>query len=212
MLRVSEGWSAQVEMDSLETSLRDQNNLTAPAQAIPMVMSTTHLPTTNQQNQGPTIAPNNQAPTHRTLHPTPEITYLGRTHSVTREPLPQPPPPRIQPPSTHQAYQNQPIALRPAMHPQQYVNQAPQPHFEHQQFQPQHHHPYAPRPQPNGRGRGRGWRRVDPTTRMVRMGQSFERVDRVIGRMDRIRGRGRGGRNPPINNIRIRLTTNKLPP
>ncbi|KAI9619605.1 hypothetical protein KEM48_006251 [Puccinia striiformis f. sp. tritici PST-130] len=171
-----------------------------------------HLPSTNQQIQGPTIASNNQAPMHRTLRPTPEITYLGRTHSVTREPLPQPPPPRIQPPSTLQAYQNQPIALRPAMHPQQYVNQAPQPHFEHQQFQPQHHHPYAPRPQPDGRGRGQGWRRVDPTTRMVRMGQSFERVERVIGRMDRIRGRGRGGRNPPINNIRIRLTTNKLPP
>ncbi|KAI9620002.1 hypothetical protein H4Q26_013984 [Puccinia striiformis f. sp. tritici PST-130] len=197
MLRVSEGWSARVEMDFLETSLRDQNNLTAPTQAVPMVMSTPHLPSTNQQNQGPTIAPNNQAPMHRTLRPTPEITYLGRTHSVTREPLPQPPPPRIQPPSTLQAYQNQPIALRPAMHPQQYVNQAPQPHFEHQQFQPQHHHPYAPRPQPNGRGRGRGWRRVDPTTRMVRMGQSFERVERVIGRMDRIRGQGRGGRNPP---------------
>ncbi|KAI9610787.1 hypothetical protein KEM48_004729 [Puccinia striiformis f. sp. tritici PST-130] len=197
MLWVSEGWSARVEMDFLETSLRDQNNLTAPTQAVPMVMSTPHLPSTNQQNQGPTIAPNNQAPMHRTLRPTPEITYLGRTHSVTREPLPQPPPPRIQPPSTLQAYQNQPIALRPAMHPQQYVNQAPQPHFKHQQFQPQHHHPYAPRPQPNGQGRGRGWRRVDPTTRMVRMGQSFKRVERVIGRMDRIRGRGRGGRNPP---------------
>ncbi|KAI9607972.1 hypothetical protein H4Q26_005424 [Puccinia striiformis f. sp. tritici PST-130] len=133
MLRVSEGWSARVEMDFLETSLRGQNNLTAPTQAVPMVMSTPHLPSTNQQNQGPTIAPNNQAPMHRTLRPTPEITYLGRTHSVTREPLPQPPPPRIQPPSTLQAYQNQPIALRPAMHPQQYVNQAPQPHFEHQQ-------------------------------------------------------------------------------
>ncbi|KNF00894.1 hypothetical protein PSTG_05786 [Puccinia striiformis f. sp. tritici PST-78] len=201
MLQVSEGWSARVEMDYLETSHRSNTNppgqTLVPTQAEPMVLSTPHLPTANQQYLRPTPALNNQAPTYRTRRPTPDITYLGRTHSVTCEPLPPPPPPLIPPPTTHQAHQNQHVALRPTMHPQTYINQAPQPHFDQPQFHHQHHHPYAPRPQHNGGGRGRGWRRADPTVTMVRMGQSFERVERVLGRMNRLRGRGRGGRNPP---------------
>ncbi|KAI9615718.1 hypothetical protein KEM48_005491 [Puccinia striiformis f. sp. tritici PST-130] len=147
-----------------------------------------------QRGNNPT---NNPSRAPRTRRQTPDITFLGRTHSVTREPLLPPHPPQIQPPTLHQVYQEQPVIIRPAMHPQTYANPAYQPPINQQPYYPQHPHPYAPHPQPHGQGCGRGWRRTDPTMRMVRMGASFERVERALGRMNRIRGRGRGGRNPP---------------
>ncbi|KAI9602938.1 hypothetical protein H4Q26_002246 [Puccinia striiformis f. sp. tritici PST-130] len=208
MIRLSVGWSAQEELTFLETSRREATNRTTPmpvqSQVVPMEVLTPHIPTANphtsvqphqfQRGNNPT---NNPSRAPRTRRQTPDITFLGCTHSVTREPLLPPHPPQIQPPTLHQVYQEQPVIIRPAMHPQTYANPAYQPPINQQPYYPQHPHPYAPHPQPHGQGRGRGWRRTDPSMRMVRMGASFERVERALGRMNRIRGRGRGGRNPP---------------
>ncbi|KAI9627903.1 hypothetical protein KEM48_011980 [Puccinia striiformis f. sp. tritici PST-130] len=94
---------------------------TTPASSptVPMVMSTPHLPGMN--NTAPVPIPTIRHVQRQNMRrPTPEITYLGRTHSATRVPLTPPPPPLIPPPTTHQVYQNQPVAIRPAMIPQNY--------------------------------------------------------------------------------------------
>ncbi|KAH9447381.1 hypothetical protein Pst134EA_029422 [Puccinia striiformis f. sp. tritici] len=62
----------------------------------------------------------NHAQHQNARRPTPEITYLGRTHSVTPVPLT---PPLNPPPTSHLVYQNQPVAIRPAMAPPVHINQ-----------------------------------------------------------------------------------------
>ncbi|POW20230.1 hypothetical protein PSHT_03726 [Puccinia striiformis] len=68
-----------------------------------------HAPHQFQQGNNPT---NNPAQAPRTRQPIPEITFLGRTHSVTQEPLLTPPPPQIQLPTTHQHINPKPINNR----------------------------------------------------------------------------------------------------
>ncbi|KNE87080.1 hypothetical protein PSTG_19545 [Puccinia striiformis f. sp. tritici PST-78] len=104
------------------------------SQVVPMEVLTPHIPTANphtsvqphqfQRGNNPT---NNPSRAPRTRRQTPDITFLGCTHSVTREPLLPPHPPQIQPPTLHQVYQEQPVIIRPAMHPQTYANPAYQP-------------------------------------------------------------------------------------
>ncbi|POW11562.1 hypothetical protein PSHT_08412 [Puccinia striiformis] len=124
----------QEELTFLKTSRREATNRTTPmpvqSQVVPMEVSTPHIPTANphtsvqphqfQRGNNPT---NNPSRAPRTRRQTPDITFLGRTHSVTREPLLPPHPPQIQPPTLHQVYQEQPVIIRPAMHPQTYANQ-----------------------------------------------------------------------------------------
>ncbi|POW03246.1 hypothetical protein PSHT_11794 [Puccinia striiformis] len=149
MIRLSVGWSAQEELTFLKTSRREATNRTTPmpvqSQVVPMEVLTPHIPTANphtsvqphqfQRGNNPT---NNPSRAPRTRRQTPDITFLGCTHSVTREPLLPPHPPQIQPPTLHQVYQEQPVIIRPAMHPQTYANPAYQPPINQQPYYPQH--------------------------------------------------------------------------
>ncbi|KAH9442539.1 hypothetical protein Pst134EB_028790 [Puccinia striiformis f. sp. tritici] len=91
MLRVSLQWIARDEMNLLEQSVQNDamqlSTTPASSPTVPMVMSTPHLPGMN--NTAP--VPNTNAIRHvqrqNMRRPTPEITYLGRTHSATRVPL-----------------------------------------------------------------------------------------------------------------------------
>ncbi|POW08278.1 hypothetical protein PSHT_09592 [Puccinia striiformis] len=176
MLRVSLQWIARDEMNLLEQSVQNDamqlSTTPASSPTVPMVMSTPHLPGMNNTAPVPTTNAIRHVQRQNMRRPTPEITYLGRTHSATRVPLTPPPPPLIPPPTTHQVYQNQPVAIRPAMIPQNYANPQPQPHYGHQQPHYQNQPPNGPPPFQRGPNRAPGWRRPDNTTRMVPSAQS----------------------------------------
>ncbi|KAI9623189.1 hypothetical protein H4Q26_014685 [Puccinia striiformis f. sp. tritici PST-130] len=201
MLRVSLQWIARDEMNLLEQSVQNDamqlSTTPASSPTVPMVMSTPHLPGMNNTAPVPTTNVIRHVQRQNMRRPTPEITYLGRTHSATRVPLTPPPPPLIPPPTTHQVYQNQPVAIRPAMIPQNYANPQPQPHYSHQQPHYQNQPPNGPPPFQRGPNRAPGWRRPDNTTRMVRMAESFARVERVLGCMNRVQRSNQGPRNHP---------------
>ncbi|KAH9442390.1 hypothetical protein Pst134EB_028644 [Puccinia striiformis f. sp. tritici] len=211
MLRISKDWVARDELAHLDRSTSNSSGNLTQAQA-PNLVGPPVIPTDSHPTANPNTAPphqpvrraNHTNRNQRELRPTPEIQFLGRTHSVTRERLPPPPPPPI----SHQAYQDQSVALRPVMAPQIYANPPPQHHYGYQDHQLQYHQPYAHHPQQNhyphpyaphrhqgGGNRGPGRRQEDPTMRMVRMGESFNRVERILARTSRIRGRERRQRN-----------------
>ncbi|KAI9608206.1 hypothetical protein KEM48_003338 [Puccinia striiformis f. sp. tritici PST-130] len=215
MLRISEDWVARDELAHLDRSMSNNSNnptqIQAPNLAGPPIIPTNSHPTVNLNtttSHQPVRRENHTNRNQRELRPTPEIQFLGRTHSVTRERLPPPPPPPNPPPISHQAYQDQPVALRPAMAPQVYANPPPQHHYGYQDHQPQYHqpyahhhqqnhypHPYAPHRHQGGGNQGPRRRQEDPTMRMVRMGESFNRVERILARTSRICGRERRQQN-----------------
>ncbi|POW08094.1 hypothetical protein PSHT_09722 [Puccinia striiformis] len=218
MLRVSENWVARERTSPPRPfdvgQLGQPHSDPVPNQAGPPAVPTSSHPSANPNHAGfhhhnprPAIPANRP---QRELRPTPEIQYLGRTHSATRERLPPPPPPSNPPPTSLQVYQTQPVTLRPTMAPQTYADPLHQPHYGYQEYQYQYHqphmphpnqnqhpHPYAPHHHQGGGNRGPGRRQTDPTTRMVRMGESFNRVERILARTSRIRGRERRQQNQP---------------
>ncbi|KAI9626544.1 hypothetical protein KEM48_010372 [Puccinia striiformis f. sp. tritici PST-130] len=208
MLRVSENWVARDELAHLDRSTSDNSDnrtqIPVPNQADPPVVPTNSHPSVNpnhaafyHHNSRPAIPANRP---QRELRPTPEIQYLGRTHSATRERLPPPPPPSNPPPTTLQVYQTQPVALRPTMAPQTYADPPPQPHYGYQEYQYQEEgieaqgggKPILPR-------EWSGWASLSTASREswpVRPGYVVEK-----------------GANETslIPNIRIRVIPNKLP-
>ncbi|KNE89415.1 hypothetical protein PSTG_17131 [Puccinia striiformis f. sp. tritici PST-78] len=170
MLRVSLQWIARDELALLEESI--QNNATqstptpAQTQTVPMVMSTPVLPGMNQTHSARGPVPNmiNHAQHQNARRPTPEITYLGRTHSVTPVPLT---PPLNPPPTSHLVYQDQPVAIRPAMAPPVHINQQHPPPYVNQQPYYQNPPPNGHYPQQRGPNRAPGRRRPDATSPKV---------------------------------------------
>ncbi|KAI9627933.1 hypothetical protein KEM48_011927 [Puccinia striiformis f. sp. tritici PST-130] len=155
-----------------------------------MVMSTPHLPGVNQ----PSSVPN-----HISQRPAPHV-----THHVQRQNPPNPPF------TTHQEYQNQTVAIRPAMAPPIHVNQQHPPPYANQQPYYQNPPPNGQHPQQRGPNRAPGRRRPDATVRMVRMGESFARVERVLGRMNRFKDILNNKETTPINHLRITATNFSL--
>ncbi|POW22919.1 hypothetical protein PSHT_00708 [Puccinia striiformis] len=191
MLRVSESWVARDKLAHLDRSTLDNSDnrtqIPVQNQAGPPVVPTSSHPSANPNHAGfhhhnprPAIPANRP---QRELRPTPEIQYLG-------------------------LYHNQPVALRPTMAPHIYADPSPQPHYGYQEYQYQYHQPHAQHPHPyvphhhqGGGNRGPGRRQTDPTTRMVRMGESFNRVERILARYVVEKG---ANETSLIPNIRIR--------
>ncbi|KAH9446496.1 hypothetical protein Pst134EA_030413 [Puccinia striiformis f. sp. tritici] len=97
----------------------------------------------------------------------------------------------------HQAHHQQPLPFKGDHRHQRHFEQGFQgefqePHPPQAHQPPHHHHPYA-RGAGAWRGSRRNWRNnSDPITRTMEIGEWLMRAESVVGRMQRIRGRGRG--------------------
>ncbi|POW12139.1 hypothetical protein PSTT_04748 [Puccinia striiformis] len=97
----------------------------------------------------------------------------------------------------HQAHHQQPLPFKGDHRHQRHFEQGFQgefqePHPPQAHQPPHHHHPYA-RGAGAWRGSRRNWRNnSNPITRTMEIGEWLMRAESVVGRMQRIRGRGRG--------------------